>query len=112
MLLEYDWELGLPASCSIEQKSKKTMAITTWSLFIDHIVMLLCHVMFTKVILIKMHPYQVTIGLISSTSPLTSIMICQVSPNPMGVLKPILLHLRLRDTMCLSIHPSCFAAVA
>ena len=67
------------------------MAITTWSLFIDHIVMLLCHVMFTKVILIKMHLYRVSIGLISTTSPLTSIMICQVSPNPMGVLKPILL---------------------
>ena len=51
---------------------------------------------YMKVILIKMHPYRVSIRLITCTSPLTAITFCQVSPNPMAVPKPILLHLKGR----------------
>ena len=48
--------------------------------------------MFIMMILIKMGKY----GLLTSTSPLTAITFCQVSPNPMAVPKPILLHLKRR----------------
>ena len=72
------------------------MATTTWSSSIGHIIMSTCHVMFTRVILIKMYPYRVSIRLITCTSPLTAITFCQVSLNPMAVPKPILLHLKRR----------------
>ena len=42
----------------------------------------------------QMHPYLVSTGLITCTSPLIAITFCQVSLNPMAVPKPILLHLR------------------
>ena len=42
------------------------------------------HVMFMKVILIKMHPYWVSTELITCTSPLTSITFCQLSLNPIA----------------------------
>ena len=50
------------------------------------------HVM--RITLIKMHPYRVSIWLITCTSPLTASTFCQVSPNPVAVPKPILLHLK------------------
>ena len=41
-------------------------------------------------------PYLVSTGLFTCTSPLTAITFHQVSPNPMAVQKPILLHLKRR----------------
>ena len=41
-------------------------------------------------------PYWVSIGLLTCTSHLTAITFRQVSPNPMAVPKPILLHLKRR----------------
>ena len=72
-----------------------TMATTTWSC-IGHIIMsnLSCHIY--KGHLIKMHPYRVSIVLITCSSPLTAIISCQVSLNPMAVPKPISLHLKGR----------------
>ena len=73
-----------------------TMATTTWSSCIGHVIMSTCHVMFMRVILIKMHPYRASIQLITCTSPLTAITFCQVSPNPMAVPKTILLQLIIK----------------
>ena len=42
----------------------------------------------------QMHPYLVSTGLITCTSPLIAITFCQVSLNPMAVPKPILLRLK------------------
>ena len=65
---------------------------------------LLCHVY--KVMLVKMHHYWVSIGLITRTSPLTAITFCQVSPNPVAVPKPILLHSKRRPQRTFS--KNCF----
>ena len=54
-----------------------------------------CHIMFMRVILIKIHPYRVSIRLITCTSPLTAITLCQVSLNSLAVQKPI-----LRSSVC------------
>ena len=72
------------------------MATTIWSSCIGYIIMstLSCHVYYDHTD--QNAPYWVSIGLLTCTSHLTAVTFRQVSPNPMAVPKPILLHLKRR----------------
>ena len=72
------------------------MATTIWSSCIGYIIMstLSYHVYYDHTD--QDAPYWVSIRLSTWTSHLTPITFCQVSPNPMAVPKPILLHLKRR----------------
>ena len=67
---------------------------TNTSSCIGHIIMSTCHVLFMRAILIKMHPYQVSIQLITCTShlPLHSVKYLQIpwqSQNNFTALKQV-----------------------
>ena len=85
MQQKYDWVLGLPSSYNIELHI--TMALPLPQSCIGHRIMLIFLVLFMNIILIKMYPYRVSIGLISCSSPPTAVTYCQASPNFMAFLK-------------------------
>ena len=88
-------------NCSLEELTYPvTMATTSCTLHTTMHTWIFCHGMFTKVsttIINKMTHNQVSIGLLYSAFPLTAIMFCHVSSNPMAVPNIIFTRFEKKD---------------